>query len=203
MATWRAIAATANAITRLIDERYPRGDPANGGFGTLSNRVVQSRDVEAGLTGDGFAVLLWRVAINSQRRNHPPRVDVFGRRFKPSLPVDLSFLIIPFRTITSPGSAEPLLDMLGWAMRGLEDAGPLTASYLNEYAPDIFTVAEDVDLVCDPLSHADQLTLWDRMRRHPLSVNYTLRMVLLDSDQVMTDAAPVVERNFDFGIPAS
>lgn len=192
MARHQAIAAVAAALRGLIRERYPRDD-----FGTLTVEFYQAKDVEKGITGDGFAILLWRVAVNLQRRGRAPRVDIFGRRFRPSLPLDLSFLVIPVST-----SPEKQLRMLGWVMRALEDSSAITASQLNDYLTedDIFTVDEDVELVCDPLSVADQLTMWDRIRKHPLFANYLMRMVLIDSEQSIEEAGPVLERAFEVGI---
>jgi uncharacterized protein DUF4255 len=193
MAQHQAIAAAAAAIKGLIRERYPRD-----AFGTaLTVDFYQAKEIEKGLTGDGFAILLWRVAINTQRRARGPRVDIFGRRFKPSLPIDLSFLVIPVAA-----SAERQLRLLGWVMRALEDASTITAAQLNDYLKegDIFSVDEDVDLVCDPLSVVDQLTMWDRIRRHPLFANYLMRMVLIDSSLDVDDSGIVLERGFDVDI---
>lgn len=192
MASHRAIAAAGAAIRGLIRERYPRDD-----FGTLVVECYQAKEVEKGLSSDGFAILLWRVAINCQRRARGPRTDVFGRRFKPSLPIDLSFLVVPVAS-----AAEKQLRMLGWVMRALEDSGRLTAAQLNHYLAedDIFAPGEEVDLVCDPLSVADQLTLWDRLRRHPLSANYLMRMLLLDSAETIEEGGPVLERAFEGGV---
>jgi hypothetical protein len=192
MAQDQAIAAVAAALRGLIRERYPRGD-----FGTLTIEFYQAKDVEKGISGDGFAILLWRVAVNLQRRARGPRIDMLGRRFKPSLPLDLSFLVIPVAA-----SAEKQLRMLGWVIRALEDSSAITAAQLNDYLTedDIFAVDEDVDLVCDPLSVVDQLTMWDRIRKHPLFANYLVRMVLIDSRQGIEDAGPVLERGFESGI---
>lgn len=192
MAQHQAIAAVAAALRGLIRERYPRDD-----FGTLTVEFYQAKDVEKGIAGDGFAILLWRVAVNLQRRARGPRIDMLGRRFKPSLPLDLSFLIIPVSA-----SAEKQLRMLGWVMRALEDSSAITASQLNDYLTedDIFAVDEDVDLVCDPLSVADQLTMWDRIRKHPLFANYLMRMVLVDSGLAIEEGGPVLERGFEVGI---
>jgi len=192
MARHQAIAAAAAALRGLIRERYPRPE-----FGTLTVEAYQARDVEKGIAGDGFAILLWRVAVNVQRRARAPRIDIFGRRFKPSLPLDLSFLIIPVAA-----SAEKQLRMLGWVMRALEDASALTATQLNDYLTenDVFAADEDVELVCDPLSVVDQLTMWDRIRKHPLYANYLMRMVLIDSEQAIEDAGAVLERGFEVGI---
>ena len=192
MARHQAIAAVAAALRGLIRERYPRDD-----FGTLTVEFYQAKDVEKGIAGDGFAILLWRVAINVQRRGRAPRADIFGRRFRPSLPLDLSFLVIPVAA-----SPEKQLRMLGWVMRALEDSNAITASQLNDYLTedDIFTVDEDIELVCDPLSVGDQLTMWDRIRKHPLFANYLMRMVLIDSEQSIEEAGAVLERGFEVGI---
>jgi len=92
--------------------------------------------------------------------------------------------------------------MLGWMMRALEDAGSITAAQLNDYLTEdsIFSVEEDLDLVCDPLSVVDQLSMWDRIRRHPLFVNYLVRMVLIDSNQALDDTGIVLERGFGVGL---
>ncbi|MEO7689834.1 MAG: DUF4255 domain-containing protein [Sphingomonas sp.] len=192
MAQHQAIAAVAAAIRGLLRERYPRD-----AFDTLTVEMYQAKDIEKGLTVDGFAILPWRVAINPQRRARAPRVDIFGRRFRPSLPLDLSFLIIPVAS-----STEKQLRMLGWVMRALEDAGSITAAQLNDYLTEdgIFTVEENLDLVCDPLSVVDQLSMWDRIRRHPLFVNYLVRMVLIDSNQGLDDTGIVLERGFGVGL---
>jgi hypothetical protein len=208
MATHQAIAATAAAIKGLLSERFPRETPVGAPpavpgvddpreFPPLDIRICQAKDFETGLPGNGIAIFPWRVAINTQRRARGPRTDVFGNRFKPSLPIDLSFLIIPFAT-----GAEMQLRMLGWVMRAMEDSGPLTAIQLNHFlAPKaIFAPNEEVELVCDPLSVADHLILWDRIKKHPIGINYLIRMVLLDSTQMITEAVPVIERSFEVGM---
>jgi hypothetical protein len=192
MAGHQAIAAVSAALRGVIRERYPRDV-----FGTLNVDCYQAKDIEKGLTGDGFAILMWRVAINTQRRARGPRTDIFGRRFKPSLPLDISFLVIPVAS-----AVEKQLRMLGWVMRALEDAGAITAAQLNDYLAEdsIFAVDEDIDLVCDPLSVVDQLSMWDRIRRHPLFANYVVRMVLLDSALDLDDSGIVLERGFEVGV---
>ena len=192
MASYNALAAIPAAIRGLLHERYPRDQ-----FGpSLKIATVQPKDIE-GLTEDGIAILLWRIAMNTQRRGLAPRTDLFGRRFKASLPVDVSILIIPY----AGNSAETQLKLAGWAMRALADAGPICASQLNNYLAedDVFADNEELDLICDPLALADYLSLWDRLKKFPLSVNYVARMTLIDSQQQLTESAPVVERQFDLG----
>jgi hypothetical protein len=193
MARYLAIAAAGAAIAGLIKERYPRTEFGNA----LNVGTVQASEVEKGLAGEGFGVCLWRVTMNGQRRARGPRIDAFGNRFKPSLPLDLSFLVIPYAN-----NAERQARMLGWAMRALEDAGPLTAAQLNYYLAesDIFAPEEDVDLVCDPLALTDYLALWDRFKQLPPAANYLMRMLLIDSSDAVSDGPPVTTREFLLGV---
>jgi len=95
---------------------------------------------------------------------------------------------------------ERQLRMLGWVMRLMEDTSVLSAGHLNHYLveTDTFAPNEGLEVVCDPLSLTDYLTLWDRLRpRLPASATYVIRVVLIDSDVPVTDAPLVQTRTFD------
>ncbi len=192
MANTRAIAAASAAFAGLLRDRYPRDD-----FGSsLEVSLYQAKNFENPM-GDGFSVFLWRVGINATLRALPPRRTPDGRRYRPSLPLDLYYMVTAWADDT-----ERQQRMLGWAMRALEDAGPLSAAQLNQYVAedDTFRPEEAVDVVCDPLSLADQLTLWDRLKKLPPSVNYVVRMALLDSDVELDGGPPVQVRDFDMAV---
>lgn len=192
MANHRAIAATSAALAGLIRDHYPRDDFGSG----LEVTLYQMRDFETPMQ-DGFSVCLYRVAVNGAVRNLTQRRSVDGRRFRPSLPLDLHFLITPWAQ-----DAERQQRMLGWVMRLMEDTGTLSAGHLNHYISetDTFAPQEALDLVCDPLPLADYLTLWDRLQpRLPASATYTLRMVFIDSDVVVDEHAAVQTRRFNMG----
>jgi Pvc16 N-terminal domain len=177
MANHRAIAATSAALAGLIRDHYPRAEFGSG----LEVRLYQKRDFEEPML-DGFSVCLYRIAVNGSVRNLTLRRSPDGRRFRPSLPLDLHYMITP------------------WVMRLMEDTGTLSAGHLNHYLAetDTFAPHEAIDLVCDPLALADYLTLWDRLQpRLPASATYTLRMVFIDSDVRVDDGAPVQTRRFD------
>ena len=191
MANYRAIAAASAAIRELLRERYPRDE-----FGpSLTIDSYHVNDLDQGIGTEGFAILLWRVMVNTERRARPPRKNPLGGSFRPSLPLDLSYLLIPVST-----SVERQQRMLGWMMRALEDAGPFSAAQLNNYLAedDIFPASEDIELVCDPLPLADHLNLWERIKRYPTYANYLMRMVVIDSDVEITENAPVIEREFQY-----
>ncbi|HEY1137840.1 MAG TPA: DUF4255 domain-containing protein [Xanthomonadaceae bacterium] len=190
MANHRAIAATSTALAGLLRDRYPRDEFGQG----LDVSLYQTRDFESPMQ-DGFSIYLYRVAINGAVRNLTLRRSPDGRRFRPSLPLDLHYMITPWAQ-----DVERQHRMLGWVMRLMEDTCVLSAGHLNHYMPetDTFAPHEGIELVCDPLSLNDYLTLWDRLRpRLPASATYTLRMVLIDSDQHVDDGAAVQTRRFD------
>ena len=193
MAKHQAIAATSSALLGLLKDRYPRDE-----FGpALDFELYQSRNFESPMR-EGFSVFLYRVSINGTVRNMTPRRAPEGRRFRPSLPLDLHYLVTPW---AEDGGLQQ--KMLGWAMRLLEDLGVLTAGHLNHYVAetDIFAPNEGLEIICDPLALTDYLSLWERLRhnRLPTSATYTVRMLALDSEVRIDDGPPVQTRRFDMG----
>lgn len=192
MANYRAIAATSNALLGLLRDRYPRDE-----FGTsLDVQLYQSRDFEAPMR-EGFSVFLYRVAINGTVRNMTLRRSPDGRRFRPSLPLDLYYVLTPWAE-----DGERQHRMLGWLMRFMEDLGVLSAGHLNHYVSetDVFAPNEGLEIICEPLALADYLNLWDRLRpRMPTSATYALRMLTIDSDVRVEDGPLVQTRRFDMG----
>lgn len=190
MANFRAIGTTSAALAGLIRDSYPRADFGSG----LDIALYQARDFDTPMQ-DGFSIFLYRVSVNASVRNRPPRRTPDGRRLRPSLPVDLNYLITPWAEDSGRQQR-----MLGWSMRFLEDQGVLSAAHLNHYVAetDTFAPSEGIEVVCDPLSLQDYLTIWDRLRpRLPPSATYSLRMLALDSEIEMGSDVLVQTRTFD------
>jgi len=185
VARHQAIAATTSALVGLLRDRYPRED-----FGTsLAVEPYLPRDFETPMQ-DGFSLFLYRVTVNTTVRNMTARRAPDGSRYRPSLPLDLHYLITPWAE-----SSERQQRLLGWAMRFLEDLNVLSAGHVNHYVAetDIFAPHEGLEIICDPLALGDYLALWDRLRpRLPTSATYTTRMVLIDSD-VRIEGGPLVQ----------
>lgn len=194
MANYRAIAATSTALRGLIRDRYPRDE-----FGTgLDVLLYQTRDFESPML-DGFSIYLYRVGVNGNVRNLTLRRSPDGRKFRPSLPLDLHYMITPWAQ-----DIERQHRMLGWVMRLMEDTGMMSSGHLNHYLsePDgkTFGSNEGIEIICDPLPLSDYLTLWDRLRpRLPASATYALRMVLIDSEVPLTDGGLVQTRIMEMG----
>jgi Pvc16 N-terminal domain len=191
----QAIAATSAALLGLMQDRYPRDQ-----FGTsLEFKLFQSKDFDDGLT-EGFSLYLYRVTVSTLPRNMTQRRDANNNRFRPSLPVDLHYLLSPWS-----GDGETQQRMLGWAMRFLEDLGMLGAGQLNHYVKetDTFGKEEGAEIICDPLALTDYLNVWDKLKpKMPSSMTYLVRMVSLESDVKVVQ--PLAQtREFAMGIPAS
>jgi hypothetical protein len=190
MATWNAIAATTRAILGLLEEAYPRE------FGKLSFAPAHVSDFGADKTPpDGFTLCLYRVGINGTARNLPPRTGPDGIRYRPSLPVDLQYLLTPWAT-----DVEKQQRLLGWSMRHIEDNAILPAGLLNKFLkePDVFRADETVELVFDPITLSDFANMWDKLKpRMQISMTYIARMVLIDSDIDLREWPAVRTRVFD------
>lgn len=193
MAAAQSIAAVSAVLVGLLQDRYPRKD-----FGpALPVQAYQPRNFDDAMK-EGIAVCLWRIAPNVNRRNPGPRTEVpSGRKFRPSLPFDLYYLIVPFAE-----NPERQQRLLGWILQAMHDLGPLGAPQLNHYLAesDIFAAEEAIDAVADPLGVGDYLTLWDRVKRLPPAASYVVRMVMIDSQTELVDAPLVEERRFDLGV---
>lgn len=144
---------------------------------------------------EGFYLCLWRVGIGGSPRKLPPRRTSAGQVFKPSLPLDLYFLLLPVA-----GSADKQALMLGWALGFMNDLPVLSGATINRYTkgePSVFGPTESVELIADPLSMTDYLALWDRVKTgFQAGMTYVARMVLIDSEQPEVQGRIVTEREF-------
>lgn len=149
---------------------------------------------------DGFYLCSWRVGIGGAPRNLPPRRTLEGELRRPSLPLDLHYLLIP-----AAADAARQARMLGWCLRFMHDLPSVSGEMLNRYASNaqgVFGPNESVEIFADPLALADYLAIWDRVKNvFPGGMTYLARMVLLDSDMPEAVAPLVNARVFDLQRP--
>jgi len=191
MATHNAIAAVGQAILGMLAGACPRPEFSGAQF-----ELYQAQNFEAAMD-EGISLYMYRVTPANNIRNLPPRTAPDGRRYRPSLPLDLHYLLIAWAR-----DAAKQHRLLGWAMRELENTPILYASLLNQFGPepDTFAPNETVDLIMETLPIQDMGSLWEVYRhRFQPSVPYTARMVRIDSDLEITDAGPVQTRVFSAG----
>lgn len=189
MATYHAIAATGEAILGVLKAACPRPDFDNAEF-----KLYQSADFQGTPLTEGISLYLYQVATNTTRRNLSPRIEPDGQRFRPSLPLDLHYLLVPWAQ-----NAVKQQWLLGWAMRALEDTPILSAELLNHYGTSgaIFRPNEAVEIVCEPLALQEIVNIWDAFKPNlQLSVAYVARMVSIDSLVPLNDAPLTQTRAF-------
>ncbi len=191
MAKYQAIAATGSAILGLLQAARP-----SQGFENAQFLLYQPSDFQNTPIDEGLSLYLYRLAVNTTRRNWPPRTGTDNRRYKPPLPVDLHYLLIPWAK-----SATKQQQILGWSIRALEDTPILSPSLLNHYStdPETFAPDEAVEITIEPLSLQDIVNIWDAFKPNlQISIAYVARMILVDSDVLLPDEQLVQTRDFAF-----
>jgi hypothetical protein len=192
MASYLAIAAVGKAIENLLT------NASRDRFSEAHFSVFQASDFTESNKipkPEGATIYLYRVTVNPSRRNMPVRQDRDNKRYRPSLPVDLHFLIT-----TWAGDADEQYRLMGWVMRVLEDTPILPATLLNELVQEgsVFEDGESVELIFDPLSLQDMSTLWENLKQVKVlpSITYIARGVLIDSLSEITVGEAVQTREF-------
>jgi len=174
LAKHNAIAAVGQAILGLLSAARSTPEFADAQFELYQGHNFQSpMDM-------GISLYLHRITPSSNIRNLPTRLAPNGKRFRPSLPIDLHYLLIAWAS-----DAEKQQRLLGWAMRQLENTPILSAGLLNQHGPepDTFDPSESVELIMDNLPVVDMAAIWEVARQHmQLSVPYVARTVRIDSD---------------------
>ncbi len=191
MATYHAIAATGKAILGVLKDARPKSE-----FDGAEFALYQASDFQNPMR-EGISLYLYRVSTNTTRRNLSPRIDPDGRRFRPPLPIDLHYLLVPWAL-----NAEKQQWLLGWSMRVLEDTPILPARVLNYYASgdETFRPNEAVEMVCEPITLQEIVNIWDAFKPNlQTSVAYVARMIEIDSPNELVEGKPVQTRAFDFG----
>ena len=87
MATHFGIAGVSEALRTVLQDMCPRAEFPDAQF-----ELYQTIDFQKPMS-DGVSIYLWRIAVNTSLRNLPPRVDINGNRYRPSLPLDLFYAI--------------------------------------------------------------------------------------------------------------
>ncbi len=177
MATHAAIAATCEAIIRLLRSSFAPDD-FNGAQGDFQVYVAENFNSPMNL---GASLFLYRIFPNSVNRTPPGRLLPTGEPAATRLPLDLHFLLTAWAKTASLQQ-----EIAGWMMRVLEDHPILSADLLNAYRKDVFRPDEAVEVVLAQLSDDDMFHLWEVTisRVYQLSIPYVARMVMIDSSRV-------------------
>lgn len=195
MANHLAIAAVAKAILKMVEDHCPRDEFA----ATPTFTLYGSHDFGSPQVTEGFSMLVWRIQPSAALRKPQPVREADGRKRMPSLAVDMSILMTAW-------AAEPerQLRLTGWLLRFLEDNAILPAALLNQALTQrgvpAFKPDEAIELLLEPLTLPDHLGLWDKFRnRWMTSLNYSVRMLPLESNRFVDEGPLVVSREFGIG----
>jgi len=190
MALSQAIAATSQAIIRLLADSRPQPE-----FSTARFELYQLNDFQNPME-EGISFYLYRVAVNGARRNLPPTVGPDGLRHRPPIPLDLHYIASAWAK-----SAVKQQRLLGWAIRQLEDVPILPTGLLNQSSPepDVFKPNETVEVILEQITLQDWNNLWSTTKANPpLSVGYVARMVSIESSLTLP-GTPVQTRDVGSG----
>jgi len=191
MASPNAIAAVGRAILSLLAAAVPKPEFAGAAF-----ELYQSKHLQAPME-EGVGLYLYRVTPGGSLRNLPPRTGSDGRRFRPSMPIDLHYLLIAYAR-----DAFKQQRLLGWAIRTVEDTPLFHASLLNQFGPEADTFGENevTDVLFETISIQDMSSIWDAAKTQiQPCVAYVVRMVPIASQIEMTDGERVQTRVADMG----
>lgn len=195
MARYPAIAATGQALVALLT-----GAATGTEFDGVTFKLASSADVQKPAGESPVATLyLYRVAVNTTRRNLPPRRHPDGLLRMPPVPVDLHYLVTAW-------SRDPVTQhrLLGWCIRTLQDNPIVPAGYLNQFGPDqdLFGPDESIELTWEVLSRQDMTDAWEvaKSNQQP-SVSYVARILRIESDVEVAEHAPVQTIQVDYLLP--
>jgi len=184
-----AIASVGQSIANLLASACPRSDFPDAEF-----QLYQAANFQKPMR-EGISLYLYKVDPANNIRNLPPRISG-TRRFRPSVPIDLHFLLTAW---AQEGYQQ--LRLLGWAMREIENSTTLGSGVLNQQGPeaDAFLPNESVDIILETISLQDLTNIWEvgKPAIQP-SVSYVVRMVRLDSEIEMQDAKLARTRDFNY-----
>ena len=191
MANYRAIGATCEAIVRLLQQSW-RPELFDGA--NLQFAVYNTRSFSASME-TGVSLFLYRVIVNSVQRNPPGRTNPDGSLARSMLPLDLHFLLTPWAKDVSLEQ-----EILGWAMRVLENYPLLAAGLLNSAMPQVFQPDETIEILPGQITNEELFRIWDVLPADfQISVPYVARVVRIESELSTPAGEPVLVRQLDYG----
>jgi Pvc16 N-terminal domain len=183
VATYRAIGSVAEAVVRLLEQSWNPG-LLNGI--QLQFDVYQGKDFSAPMDA-GISVFVYQVTVDKVQRSLPPAEPNHRR----PLPVVVSMLLTAWAQDVSTEH-----DLLGWAMRAIDDSPVLSSAFLNAAVSGVFGPDETIELVPSELTNDEVFALWQALPGNclQLSVGYLARVLRIESEIADPAGAPVRTR---------
>ncbi len=197
MANHHAISATGKAILGLLAANCPKPEFEGAEF-----KLCQPSELQPpGNPKFGISLCLFRIIFNASRRTPPGRPTAGGVRQAPPTILDLHFLLTAWAE-----SAEKQLDLLGWAIRVLDENPILPANQLRQFAGSTsadFQPDESVQILGENLSlqEMEAVCRLVEITQQPSTV-YIARGIAIQPQTVPTEAPTVVPRLGETNPPA-
>jgi hypothetical protein len=192
VASVNGIAATSDGL-RTVLERAAAASP----FAALRVDHFGPKQLQVP-PGDGEVVVslwLYRVSASSIRRSSTQLVTLDGETLNAPVAVDLYYLVTGW-------AKSPLLQqqLLGWAIRVLDDTPVLPASLLNDGPwAGVFRPAETVEVAWQPLTMQEEFDVWQVAQGSQLpSASYLVRGLELESRTSVEELPLVQTREWDY-----
>jgi hypothetical protein len=191
VANHQAIGATAEAVVRLLAQSW-HPSLLTGIHPQFA--VYHGKDFSTPMA-TGVSVFVYQVCVDQVQRTLPPAQPLHRR----PLPLRMSLLLTAWAKDASTEHA-----LLGWAMRAVADSPVLSTGFLNAATGGVFGHDETVELSPIELSNDEIFQLWQVLPSSlQLSVPYLARVLRVESELLEPTGAPVLERDFDMGVPVS
>jgi len=191
VATYQAIGSVAEAVARLLEQTW---QPSLLNGIELQFAVYRGMDFHNPMDA-GVSVFVYQVAVNKSQRTLPPAQPQHRR----PLPLDVMLLLTAW---AQDASAEH--DILGWAMRTIDDNPILSSGFLNAAIPGVFRPEETVELVPGELTNDEVFQLWQVLPNSlQLSVPYVARVLRVESSLTIPSSGPVLTRELAYGTVGS
>lgn len=181
MATADIIRDTASTIVHLLQVGVPPLVPSTQIKVATPDEFEDLRDPHT----PNVTVFLYRIAVNPQMRNAPPRLLPDGKIAPPRLPLDLSFLVTAWAKETRDE-----LRIVGRIIQVLQDSAEVGPADLqgNSWEPD-----DSLQLALESLPLEDHYRIWDATTiPYRLSLTYVARVVGVASKEQLAPP-PVID----------
>jgi hypothetical protein len=191
--TTDAIAAVSESLLQAL--RDGKDDaPADLGLDESSFEHASSSTL-VDRPEDLVTLWLYRVGPSQSRNRAVARFDEDGNRLRPSLLVDLHYMLTAWKE-------DPIQEqqLLGWCVRVLEDVAILPGGLLSQPSfPKVFGLTDQLELVWETVPWADYVTIWNVAQPSLApSATYVVRNVPIDSTLVVHEYERVQTREFQY-----
>jgi hypothetical protein len=190
MATYRAIAATSDAVIHLLESQFSAADFDGN---SLLFKVYLAKDFLSPMDA-GVSFFLYRIYPNGALRNPPGKLLPNGLIQRPMLSLDLHFLLTAWAKDASLQHT-----IAGWMMRVLQDTPSLPIGLLNYKYANTFASDESVEISMTELTTEELFRIWEVIvsNAYQISVPYVARIVRIESLRYYGQGEAVQERQFD------